>query len=60
MSEYWVGFDLEESWLESDYVRQEYTGAPVTYEQVAEVERELGYKLPASDIEFIHPQPGVG
>lgn len=44
------GFDFTDFWKDSDYAEKEYTAPPPSDELIAEVERELGYKLPASYI----------
>jgi len=44
------GFDFTNFWKDSDYAKKEYIGPPPSDELIAEVERELGYKLPASYI----------
>lgn len=58
MSRYFAHFDVEQFWKPSEYAEKEYVGAPPTDEVVAEVERELGYKLPASYIELMKFQNG--
>jgi len=52
------GFDLEQFWEPSEYALKEYVGAPLTDDAVATVERELGYKLPASYVELMRYQNG--
>ena len=54
----WGDFDTEQFWEQSDYADKKYVGAPVTDEQVAAVERELGYKLPRSYVELMKAQNG--
>jgi hypothetical protein len=51
-------FDMEQFWKPSEYAEKEYVGPPFTDEQVAELERELAYKLPASYVEFMRYQNG--
>jgi hypothetical protein len=51
-------FDIEQFWEPSEYAEKEYVGAPFTDDQVATLERELGYKLPASYIELMRYQNG--
>lgn len=51
-------FDFDTFWQDSDDARQKYMGGPVTREVVAIVERELGYKLPQSYIDFMGYQNG--
>lgn len=52
------GFDPQQFWEQSDYAQEEYVGDPFTDEDVASVERELGYKLPKSYIELMKHQNG--
>lgn len=55
MSKIFADFDLTQFWdLEYDWDR----APPLTDEIVAEVERDLGYKLPASYIELMRSQNG--
>lgn len=42
------GFDFSNFWEDSEYALKEYVSEPPTDEMIASVERELGYKLPAS------------
>jgi hypothetical protein len=51
-------FDVEHFWEPSEYAVREYVGSPLTDETVATVERELGYKLPASYVELMRIQNG--
>lgn len=51
-------FDLRDFWEPSDYADKEYVDNPLTSEKVALVERELGYKLPASFIALANSQNG--
>ena len=51
-------FDMEQFWEPSEYAEKEYVGAPFTDEQVAALERELAYTLPASYVEFMRYQNG--
>lgn len=44
------GFDLNDLWDESEYSTENYVSDPPTDELIAEIEHELGYKLPASYI----------
>ena len=58
MGKFWDGFDGEGFWEPSEYAVKMYVGPPITDELVSEVERELGYKLPASYVEFMKLQNG--
>jgi len=51
-------FDIEQFWEPSEYAEMVYVGAPLTDEQVAAVERELGYQLPTSYVELMRRQNG--
>ena len=44
------GFDFSDFWEESEYSAKHYVGEPPTDELIAEIEHELGYKLPESYI----------
>ena len=48
MRKFFADFDVEQFWEPSEYALSEYVGAPLTDEVVADFERDLGYKLPAS------------
>lgn len=48
MSKVFGDFEVAQFWEQSEYAEQEYVDVPLTDERVAEVERELGYKLPKS------------
>jgi SMI1-KNR4 cell-wall len=58
MSRYFADFEVEQFWEPSEYAVKTYVGASLTDEVVAAVERELGYKLPASYIELMKFQNG--
>jgi SMI1-KNR4 cell-wall len=58
MSRFFAEFDVGQFWEPSEYAEKEYVGAPLTDEVVAAVERELGYKLPASYVELMRFQNG--
>ena len=42
------GFDFSDFWEESEYSAEHYVSEPPTDELIAEIEQELGYKLPES------------
>ena len=44
------GFDFTDFWEESEYSAKHYVSEPPTDELIAEIEQELGYKLPESYI----------
>ena len=44
------GFDFTDFWEESEYSAKKYVCEPPTDELIAEIEQELGYKLPESYI----------
>ena len=44
------GFDFSDFWEESEYSAKHYVSEPPTDELIAEIEQELGYKLPESYI----------
>lgn len=52
------GFDPKAFWERSAYTRKAYTDDPPTTETVAEVERALGYRLPAAYVELMRFQNG--
>ena len=51
-------FDLDNFWEKSEYAAETYVCEPPTDEQIGLIERELGYKLPASYIELMKNQNG--
>lgn len=51
-------FNIDQFWERSEYAEQEYVSAPFTDEEVVVLERELGYALPASYVEFMRHQNG--
>lgn len=52
------GFDLSNFWEDSDYGRREYVAPPASDDLIAEIEQELGYRLPASYIALMKTQNG--
>ncbi|MFC3799497.1 Imm51 family immunity protein [Cohnella sp. GCM10012308] len=50
--------DFSDFWEDSDYARESYVSDPPTDELIAEVEEELGYKLPAAYIHLMKLQNG--
>src|SRR4051812_23445012 len=51
-------FDVGGFWEPSEYARKQYVGPPITADVIAAVERELGYKLPASYVDLMRSQNG--
>lgn len=51
-------FDPQDFWEQSDYALQKYVDAPPTKEEVAAVEKQLGYKLPPAYVELAQHQNG--
>jgi hypothetical protein len=58
MRKVFANFDVENFWVQSEYALRQYVAARLTDETVAAVERELGYKLPASYVELMRFQNG--
>ncbi len=58
MSQFFPGIDLAQFWEPSEYGEREYTEPPPSAELIESVERELGYKLPASYLELAQTQNG--
>ena len=58
MAKVFADFDVAGFWEPSEYALKQYVGAPLTDEVLAAVERELGYKLPASYVELMGIQNG--
>lgn len=50
MKQEFEGFDFTNFWDDNYYARKEYISDAPTDELIADVEKELGYKLPASYI----------
>lgn len=55
---FFADLDVEGFWEPSEYALKEYVGKPVTDGVVTRVEKELGYKLPASYVELSRFQNG--
>lgn len=51
-------FDITDFWEPSEYASREYEGRPLDDATVLAVEHQLGYKLPASFVEFMRFQNG--
>jgi SMI1-KNR4 cell-wall len=58
MAKVFGDFEIDHFWEPSEYAKKEYVGGPLSDEQVAAVEREIGYKLPASYVELMRYQNG--
>ena len=55
---YFEGFDLSDFWEESVYADEAYTEAPPTDAQIAEIEAELGFRLPGSYLALMRSRNG--
>lgn len=51
-------FDITDFWKPSKWAWEQYVGSPIDDVTIRAVERDLGYKLPASYIEFMKFQNG--
>lgn len=51
-------FDLTKFWEDSDYAREKYVEKKLTTAMIASIEKELGFRLPASYIELMQAQNG--
>ena len=51
-------FDSSDFWEDSDYARSEYVEASVADAVIVEIERDLGFKLPASYLELMRTHNG--
>ena len=58
MRKMFADFDVEQFWEPSEYALEEHVGGTLTDEIVADVESELGYKLPASYVDLMRFQNG--
>jgi hypothetical protein len=58
MAKIFADFNEVAFWERSEYAIREYIGAPLTDTVLVAVERELGYKLPASYVELMRFQNG--
>jgi SMI1 / KNR4 family (SUKH-1) len=58
MAKTFSDFDMDQFWELSEYAEQEYVGPPLTDKDVAAVEHELGYTLPAFYVALMRPQNG--
>ena len=58
MSKVFEGFDLSSFWEDSQYAKENYVDAPPSQQEIAVVEGELGYKLPAAYIQLAMVQNG--
>ncbi|GEM_PF-277291 len=58
MNNIFKDFDFTQFWESSDYANQNYVGEIFTEEQRANVEEDLGYRLPESYIELMKHQNG--
>lgn len=58
MSRIFADFDFKSFWDNSEYALENYVSEPLTDKLLKEVEGELGYKLPASYVEFMRYQNG--
>lgn len=50
--------DLKDFWKDVDWAREDYVDGPVSEELIISVEKELGFKLPASYIALMRTQNG--
>lgn len=58
MARIFADFDIATFWEPSEYATKNYVGAPLTGAAIAAVEKKLGFRLPASYIEFMQFQNG--
>ena len=58
MAKVFGDFDVSDFWESSEYATREYVGRPLDNAAVRAVERELGYRLPESYVEFMKVQNG--
>ncbi|ODH02839.1 SMI1/KNR4 family protein (plasmid) [Nostoc edaphicum CCNP1411] len=57
MNKYFIDCDLNNFWSDNEYAKK-YQSAPVTYDLIEVVEKELGFKLPQSYIELMKTRNG--
>lgn len=55
---YFKKSDMKNFWDDDEYALKEYVSKPLTDQLIASVEKELGYKLPASYIELMKMHNG--
>jgi len=55
---YFPNLQIENFWSNKAYAIRKYVGEPLTPELISSIEKELGYKLPASYIELMEIQNG--
>lgn len=58
MAKVFGDFDVAEFWMSSEYAVEKYVGRPIDEATVRAAEKELGYKLPDSYLEFMRFQNG--
>ncbi len=58
MDSHFDDFDLGKFWEGSEYEKQEYISEPVSDLKLKQIEKQLGYKLPAAYIELMKKQNG--
>lgn len=51
-------YDPETFWIQSDYAQENHVSEPFDEEEIVSIEKELGYKLPASYIQLMNTQNG--
>ncbi|MBU1239721.1 SMI1/KNR4 family protein [Myxococcota bacterium] len=58
MTTVYGNFDLTDFWHNSDYALNKYVEAPLTDELLEEIQKDLGYTLPAAYVELMRHQNG--